>query len=241
MGASYGVGQFRASGIPAPTGGAKVASGRPSAPQQAGSKPAPSSRARLRIRGGPGQGAFADLTEVTVVGNHAGHATLVVPDPQLAPRHLEISRLADGFYARDLGTFHGTVIRGHRLGPHPFKLQQRRRPFARAERRAPLRGIRMIESREALAAKAEAEVMACIGCNDCMLACPLPHAKLVTIAELNAAVQLPVVIEPARRRVRDRVHAVPAVRPGVPGGSQPRRHGPLQQDEGRGPRPELHA
>lgn len=54
----------------------------------------------------------------------------------------------------------------------------------------------MNESREALAARAEADVMACIGCNDCMLACPLPDAKLVTIAEINAAVHLPVVTNP---------------------------------------------
>ncbi len=30
--------------------------------------------------------------------------------------------------------------------------------------------------------------MACIGCNDCLLACPLPEAEQVTIAELNHAV-----------------------------------------------------
>jgi CRP-like cAMP-binding protein/Fe-S-cluster-containing hydrogenase component 2 len=34
----------------------------------------------------------------------------------------------------------------------------------------------------------EREVMACIGCNDCMLACPLPETAMVTIAELNAGV-----------------------------------------------------
>ena len=54
----------------------------------------------------------------------------------------------------------------------------------------------MNESREALAERAEADVMACIGCNDCMLACPLPDAKLVTIAEINAAVHLPIVTNP---------------------------------------------
>lgn len=54
----------------------------------------------------------------------------------------------------------------------------------------------MMESREALAFKAESDVMACIGCNDCMLACPLPQARLVTIAELNAAVHLPVITNP---------------------------------------------
>ena len=32
------------------------------------------------------------------------------------------------------------------------------------------------------------DMMACIGCNDCLLACPLPESRLVTIAELNQAV-----------------------------------------------------
>ncbi|MGH2767579.1 MAG: cyclic nucleotide-binding domain-containing protein, partial [Actinomycetota bacterium] len=31
------------------------------------------------------------------------------------------------------------------------------------------------------------DVMACIGCNDCLLACPLPESREVTIAELNQA------------------------------------------------------
>jgi Fe-S-cluster-containing hydrogenase component 2/CRP-like cAMP-binding protein len=54
----------------------------------------------------------------------------------------------------------------------------------------------MTYSREGLQAKAESEIMACIGCNDCMLACPLPNAKDVTIAEINAAVLLPIVDNP---------------------------------------------
>lgn len=37
----------------------------------------------------------------------------------------------------------------------------------------------------------EREVMACIGCNDCMLACPLPEKQFVTVAELNAGVLAP--------------------------------------------------
>ena len=47
-----------------------------------------------------------------------------------------------------------------------------------------------------LAEKAQAEVMACIGCHDCMLACPLPQARTITIAELNAAVHLPIIRQP---------------------------------------------
>ncbi len=52
----------------------------------------------------------------------------------------------------------------------------------------------MIDSKQLLGQKAEREVMACIGCNDCLLACPLPEKKFVTIAELNAAVELPIVV-----------------------------------------------
>lgn len=69
------------------------------------------------------------------------------------------------------------------------------------------------ESREALAARAEADVMACIGCNDCMIACPLPNAKFVTIAEINAAVHLPVVTNP---RVAEFVMACTQCRQCVP-------------------------
>ena len=41
---------------------------------------------------------------------------------------------------------------------------------------------------EALRDEVEREIMACIGCNDCLLACPLPEAKQVTISQLNHAV-----------------------------------------------------
>src|SRR5262249_10486354 len=51
----------------------------------------------------------------------------------------------------------------------------------------------VIDSKQLLGEQAEREVMACIGCNDCLLACPLPEKKFVTIAELNAAVHLPMV------------------------------------------------
>ena len=53
------------------------------------------------------------------------------------------------------------------------------------------------ESRRPVAEIAERDVMACIGCNDCMLACPLPQSSEVMIAELNAAVHLPVITSPA--------------------------------------------
>src|SRR5260221_8204827 len=42
-----------------------------------------------------------------------------------------------------------------------------------------------------LRARVEAESMACIGCNDCLLACPIPESKSVTIGELNLAIFLP--------------------------------------------------
>lgn len=40
------------------------------------------------------------------------------------------------------------------------------------------------------------DMMACIGCNDCLLACPLPESRNVTIAELNQAVTLEHITSP---------------------------------------------
>jgi Fe-S-cluster-containing hydrogenase component 2/CRP-like cAMP-binding protein len=39
----------------------------------------------------------------------------------------------------------------------------------------------------------EGDVLACIGCNDCLLACPIVESSRVTIADLNNAVYLPTI------------------------------------------------
>lgn len=54
-----------------------------------------------------------------------------------------------------------------------------------------------MDARNTVAQTATRDVMACIGCNDCLIACPLPQASLVTIAELNHAVGQSVVTNPA--------------------------------------------
>jgi len=41
----------------------------------------------------------------------------------------------------------------------------------------------------------EREVLACIGCNDCLLACPIVESRHVTIAELNSSVHLPTITD----------------------------------------------
>ena len=46
---------------------------------------------------------------------------------------------------------------------------------------------------EELSERVLAQASACIGCNDCLLACPIPESRSVTIAELNAAVRLPTI------------------------------------------------
>ncbi len=80
-------------------------------------------RARISIRQGPGQGSVAELSDVSVIGNDPRHATLVLGDPRLDARHVEITRLEGGFFARDLGSRGGTSCRGQPLGPHAFKLE----------------------------------------------------------------------------------------------------------------------
>ena len=44
-----------------------------------------------------------------------------------------------------------------------------------------------------LAERVESQVLACIGCNDCLLACPIAESRSVTIAELNRATHLPTI------------------------------------------------
>ena len=54
----------------------------------------------------------------------------------------------------------------------------------------------MTSADEQLKASVEREVLACIGCNDCLLACPIVESRHVTIAELNSAVHLPTIQQP---------------------------------------------
>ncbi len=100
----------------------------PSAPPGAPGMRAPSQppavlRARISVRHGPNQGSIKELGDVNVIGSQPGHATLVLADPRIGPRHVEIVRHGDGFYARDLGSARGTSCRGQALGQAPFKLQ----------------------------------------------------------------------------------------------------------------------
>jgi Fe-S-cluster-containing hydrogenase component 2/CRP-like cAMP-binding protein len=44
-----------------------------------------------------------------------------------------------------------------------------------------------------LTRRVEAEALACIGCNDCLLACPIPESRTITIGELNRALHSPVI------------------------------------------------
>ncbi|MEO7032908.1 MAG: cyclic nucleotide-binding domain-containing protein [Polyangiaceae bacterium] len=71
----------------------------------------------------------------------------------------------------------------------------------------------MNEAELRLKARVEAESMACIGCNDCMLACPIQQSKAVTIAELNAAIFLPTI---EHRHVADFVLACTQCKQCVP-------------------------
>lgn len=48
--------------------------------------------------------------------------------------------------------------------------------------------LNIMDYRTELAHQVESELMACIGCNDCMLACPLPETNIISIAELNMAI-----------------------------------------------------
>src|SRR6187399_389654 len=65
--------------------------------------------------------------------------------------------------------------------------------FARWPDDAALRGDTVKGYSEKLAERVLSQASACIGCNDCLLACPIPESRSITIAELNAAMRLPVI------------------------------------------------
>lgn len=46
-----------------------------------------------------------------------------------------------------------------------------------------------------LSRSVESQALACIGCNDCLLACPIPESTAITIGELNRALHLPVITQ----------------------------------------------
>ena len=71
----------------------------------------------------------------------------------------------------------------------------------------------MNDAEQRLRTRVEAQSMACIGCNDCLLACPITESKSVTIAELNAAIFLPTI---AHRHVREFVTACTQCKQCVP-------------------------
>ena len=71
----------------------------------------------------------------------------------------------------------------------------------------------MNDAEQRLRARVEAQSMACIGCNDCLLACPIAQSKSVTIGELNAAIFLPTI---DHRHVADFVTACTQCKQCVP-------------------------
>lgn len=61
---------------------------------------------------------------------------------------------------------------------------------------APASHLGVRASDDPIAEKALSDVTACIGCNDCMIACPLPQSRSISIAALNAAVNEATVVDP---------------------------------------------
>lgn len=62
---------------------------------------------------------------------------------------------------------------------------------------APASHLSVKANDDPIATKALDDVTACIGCNDCMIACPLPQSRSISIAALNAAVNEATVNDPA--------------------------------------------
>jgi hypothetical protein len=91
----------------------------PQQPPQAQQPPQPQPhvrRARITLRAAMGQSPPTELGEQMIVGNRAGACHLVVPDPTIAPQHVELTRRPDGYYARDLSAQHSPALGTFRQG-----------------------------------------------------------------------------------------------------------------------------
>ena len=62
----------------------------------------------LRVISGPLEGEQIDLDRAVVVGRH--EADVVIDDPELSRRHLEIRLVEDGLVIEDLGSTNGTFV-----------------------------------------------------------------------------------------------------------------------------------
>jgi NADPH-dependent 2,4-dienoyl-CoA reductase/sulfur reductase-like enzyme/pSer/pThr/pTyr-binding forkhead associated (FHA) protein/Fe-S-cluster-containing dehydrogenase component/CRP-like cAMP-binding protein len=140
---------------------------------------------------------------------------VVVPVETVSRAHAVVARDAGGFTVRDLGSRYGTTLDGAAVGATPVALRpgatlslqdvamrfevdapEPSVPEPAPDRAdAPPRRARGFAVDGAVAGHAPAarldrvvaeEVDACIGCHDCMRACPLPDASRVTIGALNA-------------------------------------------------------
>lgn len=75
----------------------------------------------LRVISGPREGEQIDLDRTVVVGRH--EADVVIDDPELSRRHLQIRVVEDGLIIEDLGSTNGTFV-DERLIDAPTHLRQ---------------------------------------------------------------------------------------------------------------------
>ena len=148
-------------------------------------------RARLRIDAGPGAGSFA-LRARSGARRQRPRSEPARPGARArAPRGRGPERPLPR--ARSLERRDVPQRLDARFGLRSARA--RRFPPARRSHHAPLRGG-SVSYQQKLADRVESQVLACIGCNDCLLACPIAESRGVTIAELNHAVHLPTIHQP---------------------------------------------
>ena len=141
---------------------------------------------RLVVVVGPTVGlSFALLGDSIRVGRDASNG-IVLRDQTVSRQHAVLERRGDQWTVTDLGSTNGTEIGGQRSPPQqPTPLTPGSRVgFGDVECVFEVSCMALDYFTE-LQQEVEREVMACIGCNDCLLACPLPDKHFVTIAQLT--------------------------------------------------------
>ena len=178
-------------------------------PQKKPSKQSARQGATLKVSGG-GVSLSHDMKAITTIGREKGN-DLLLEHAQVSRHHCKIE-LKDGrYYLQDLESRHGTFVNDQRIGvSKPVKLHHRdeikigdcrlafhvkgEKPASRDSVQEPLMTsafrIDAAGSINPLTANlrktVQHELDSCIGCHECMRACPLPEAPIVSIGALNS-------------------------------------------------------
>jgi NADPH-dependent 2,4-dienoyl-CoA reductase/sulfur reductase-like enzyme/CRP-like cAMP-binding protein/Fe-S-cluster-containing hydrogenase component 2 len=122
---------------------------------------------------------------------------IYLDDSATSRKHAELVATAGGFYVRDLGSSNGVIVNKQKITEPRHLIHEDTIVIGNmllyfssppAQKEQPVAGLIHRNDVQTLSKeRIHFEIDMCIGCDRCMVACPLPMSSMVNIADLNAA------------------------------------------------------